>query len=122
MRECEVQLGGETVTLAATFAAATKIADKVADPLAIAREAALEASMLGRGLPYEPRFKFSVQNVPMILHIGMTAAGSKATLAEVQEMVFDAGFIVARDAATEYIATLVMPRSEETTEGKASGE
>lgn len=123
MREIEVTLGGETVTLAATFGAAMKLAEKVADPLLIAREAALEGTMIARGMPYDPRFKFTVANVPLILWIGMQAAGNKAKLEDVQEMVFNAGFIAARDAAVDYIALIVRPQSEEITSGgEASGE
>lgn len=122
MREIEITLGGETVTLAATFGAAQEVAKKVADPLHIAREANLEAVMISRGLPYQPRFTLTVENVPLLLYIGMSHAGDKRKLSEVQEMVFNAGFIQAKDAAIEYIALIVLPKSEEIKGEKFSGE
>lgn len=122
MREIDITLGGETVTLAATFGAAQEVAKKVADPLHIAREANLEAVMISRGLPYQPRFTLTVENVPLLLHIGMSHAGDKRKLPDVQEMVFDAGFIQAKDAAIEYIALIVLPKSEEIKGEKSSGE
>ena len=125
MREVTATLGGEEITLAATFKASEEIADKVADPLAIAREAALE-SMFAQALQvYEPKFKFTVRNVPLLLHIGMKAAGDKRTLEQVKALTFDGGFFPARDIATDYIAAIVGPTSEEITpsEGDApSGE
>jgi sulfite reductase beta subunit-like hemoprotein len=111
MREIEAVLGGKDVTLAATFKASKKIADQIADPLLIAREAQLEAYLTRPGFPaYDPKFKFTVDNVPKILHIGMKAAGSDLSLEDVQEMTFDAGFDVARDLAIEYLALTVSAR------------
>lgn len=115
-RELTATLGGEDITLAATFAAAQEISEKVTDPLVIAREAALE-DMLGRvGQIHNPRWTFTVTNVPMILHIGMKAAGDKRTLAQVQEIVFDAGFLESKTVALEYLTIIVTPKSEEITE------
>lgn len=124
MREMTANLGGEEITLAATFKASMEVAEKVADPLAIAREAALEALFSQSMQPYDPRFRFSVKNVPQIIFAGMRAAGDKRTLEAVQELVFDAGFVDARDIAVEYIALLVTPKSQEIDESKAdsSGE
>ena len=113
MREIIVDLGGEELTLAATFKASVEISDRVGDPLVIAREAAIEAMMSQNGVPYDPRWKFSVRNVPEIIWIGAKAAGDKRKLEDVQELVFAAGFIAARDVATRYLAAIVSPTSEE---------
>ena len=110
MRTMTIENGGETYELAATFKASLEIADKVADPLTIAREAALEAAMLGARIPYQPKFMFSVRNVPVILHAGMKAAGAELKLAEVEEMVFEAGFVTARMWAADYLALIVEPK------------
>lgn len=110
MREMHIEHGGETYTLAATFKASMEIADKVEDPLHIAREAALEAAMLHARMPYRPKFDFTVRNVPMILHIGLKAAGSPLTLEHVQEIVFDKGLVHARLWAADYIALIVEPK------------
>lgn len=124
MREITAILGGEEITLAATFKASVDVAEKIADPLAIAREAALEAMFSQALQVYEPKFRFTVKNVPVILHIGMKAAGDKRTLEQVQELVFDGGFVEAREIATSYIAAIVTPKSEEIREGEgtSSGE
>jgi hypothetical protein len=119
------EFGGLRFELAANFGAARDIAKQVADPLAIAREAALEAMMAQVGQVYHPKFSFTVDNVPVILHIGAKAAGEKVTLAEVQDVVFNAGFLVGKAIASDYLALIVTPRSEETTsdeDREAAGE
>jgi hypothetical protein len=114
MREYETTLNGEAVTLAATFKASQEIAKKVADPLVIAREAAIEGMALRVGaFQHQPKFRFTTENVPLLLHIGLRAAGSKMTLEDVQEAVFADGFAKCRDDAENYLALIVGPRSEE---------
>lgn len=123
MREFECELAGRSLQLAATFKASIQIAEKVADPLWIAREASIEAMMLERGLAsYEPKFRFTVENVPLVLHIGLKAAGSSMSLEEVQEIVFDAGFGASRDAALEYLGLIVGPKPEEDLSGEKESE
>lgn len=122
MRELVTELAGQQLTLRATFGAAQEVADKIADPLAIAREAGVEAMMMGRGLVYEPRWKFTIKNVPHIIHIGLKAAGDSRSLADVEELAFEAGFIVARDLAIEYLLLISGPKPEEVKpSGKTSG-
>jgi len=113
MRELEATLSGTEIKLAATFKAGVDLSQKVADPLYIAREATLEVLMSERGLPYTPKWMFTTENIPVIIHIGMKAAGSNKTLEQVQEMVFDEGFPNARAIAMEYIGLLVGPTPEE---------
>lgn len=117
MRSMVAEFGGLRLELAATFGAARDIAKHVADPLAIAREAALEAMITG----YNPKFGFTVENVPLIISIGAKAAGEKATLAEIQEAVFDAGFLVGKSIASDYLALIVTPRNQETPDNVAEG-
>lgn len=126
MRELETTLGGEPVTLTASFKASQSIAEKVGDPLLIAREAQLEAMLTRPGFPpYDPKWKFTTDNVPKILHIGIKASGEAMALEKVQELVFAEGFVSARAKAEEYLALIISPRSEEITEpaqGDAPGE
>ena len=124
MREIYAQLNGEPITLGATFKASIEISERIADPLMIAREAALEAMMGDRGVTYTPRWMFTVETVPLLIWIGIKHGGGKHTLEQVQEMVFDAGFIPARAVATDYLAAIVTPQSDEVTasEGNQSGE
>jgi phage FluMu gp28-like protein len=110
MRTMSITHGGETYELAATFKASLEIADKVEDPLTIAREAALELAMMKVRMPYQPKFRFTVRNVPMILHAGLKAAGSTMLLSEVEELVFDRGLVHARLWAADYLALIVEPK------------
>jgi hypothetical protein len=118
MREVTIQLGGQELRLVATFAASVKLAEKVGDPLTIMREASLEAMFINMGIPYEPKWRFTVENVPMILFIGLEAANNRMKLAEVQELVFAAGFGAGKEAAVEYLGLIAGPRPEETVESE----
>lgn len=113
MREITVTIGGRELTLAATFKASLEIAQQVADPLTIAREAALEGMFLQQGLPYEPKWRFTVPNVIQILLIGLRAAGNPMKREELEELVFDAGFMAAKEAAGDYLALIVGPKPTE---------
>ena len=118
MRAFTFEHGGEEYTMAATFGASVDLAEKVADPLFIAREAAVEAAL---GAVYQPKFRFTIQNVPQIIAIGLRAGGHNSmTLSAVQAMVFDIGFREAMDIATRYVAMVITPKSEEVTEIEAS--
>jgi len=118
MREMHVELGGEQITLAATFKASVEIADRVADPLEIARESAVEATLLAQSMPYQPKFRFDIKNVPLILWIGMKAAGDSRKLEDVQELVFENGFIASRDIALNYLVTIVTPKTDQESDAK----
>ena len=110
MREMTATLGGREIQLAATFKASMEIAQYVGDPLTIMREAALETMFLQRGLTYEPNWRFTIANVVQILMIGMKAAGEKPKLEEVQELVFEAGFLDAKGVAADYLALIGGPK------------
>lgn len=125
MRSMTAEIGDLRLELAATFGAAREIAKRVSDPIGIAREAALEAMLADVGQVYHPKFSFTVENVPVLIHIGAKAAGETVTLAEIEEAVFAAGLLVGKAVASEYLALIVTPRSQEAVaeEGKErSGE
>ena len=127
MREITVDLAGEEITLAANFRAGEEISEKVVDPLLVFREAAIEQMLASIGQHYrDPRFDFTVRNVPVILHIGMKCAGDKRTLDDVKDLCFEAGFIAAKAAAIEYLMVFASAKSDEIDPGKkadkASGE
>lgn len=113
MRSMTIELAGREVELAATFKAASELSQKVGDPIAIAREAQIEAAMSQTGLIYHPKWSFTVDNVPLILHIGAKAAGSKMSLADMQDAVMEAGFLEAKASALEYIALIITPKAQE---------
>jgi hypothetical protein len=115
MRKLTFEICGEDRDLVATFAASVEIAEKVGDPLFITREAAVETVMLGEGIPYSPKWRFTVSNVPQVIHIGLKAAGEKVKLSEVQEWAFETGFPDAQRIAAEYIALITRPAPEEST-------
>ena len=117
MRAFTFEHGGEEYTMAATFGASVDLAEKVGDPLFIAREAAVEAAL---GAVYQPKFRFTIQNVPQIMAIGLKAGGHALPMSAVQAMVFDIGFREAMDIATRYVAMVITPKSEEVTEVEAS--
>ena len=117
MRAFTFEHGGEEYTMAATFGASVDLAEKVGDPLFIAREAAVEAAL---GAVYQPKFRFTIQNVPQIMAIGLKAGGHAMPMSAVQAMVFDIGFREAMDIATRYVAMVITPKSEEVTEVEAS--
>lgn len=123
MREFEAKFGDREVKLAATFKASLEIAQKVADPLFIMREAMLEVMLIDKQIPYEPKWRFTVENIPLILFIGARAAGEKVTPAEMEELVFEAGYVASREIASEYLAMIVGPRPENlpTGEGESEG-
>lgn len=111
MRSMTVEIGGLELELAATFKAAREISEKVADPLAIAREAILEGS-IGPSV-YQPRFTFTVQNIPKIIWIGAKAGGFAGKLDEIEEACFDAGMMECKAHAFNFIMMLSTPRSQE---------
>ena len=113
MRKLTSEICGEERDLVATFAASIEIAEKVGDPLLITREAAIETVMLGGGIPYSPKWRFTVSNVPQVIHIGLKAAGENVKLSEVQEWAFEVGFPEAQRIAAEYIALITRPKPEE---------
>ncbi len=121
MRKYTCELAGETLELVANFATSMEIAKEVGDPLMIAREASLEAMMIAKSFPYNPRWTFSVENVPKLLYIGVKASGSKIKLERIQELVFEEGFALSRDHAIEYLSLIVGPAPEEV-EDSADGD
>lgn len=112
MRSFTFEHNGKEHTLVATFEAAEEIAQKVADPLFMAREAAIEAQMASSGLVYQPKFAFSVSNLPVIIGAGLKAAGSQVTRDDLKAMIFDMGLIEAKDLASLYLAMIATPKSE----------
>lgn len=119
MRSITVDIAGRSFDLKATFSAARELAQKVADPLFIAREAAIDDQMGKAGIIYQPKFALTVDNVPMMLWIGAKAGGSKVTLQEMQEAVFDHGFLEAKAAVMDYLAMIVTPQAMEKVEATA---
>lgn len=119
-----VTLGDLSFDVMATFGAARDVGRAVFDPLAVAREAAIEDEMQKVGIVYQPKLALTVENVPVILHIGAKAAGEKVTLELIQEASFDAGLLVSKMAAIDYLGMLISGKSQEAVlEGsKSAGE
>ena len=117
MRSMAVDIGGLSLELGATFGAAREVSEKVADPLAIAREALLE-SQIGPSV-YQPRFSFTVRNIPLILWIGAKAGGFKGKLEEIEAACFDAGMMECKVHAFNFIMALSTPRSTEIAQADA---
>jgi hypothetical protein len=118
MRSVTVEIAGRSFDLVATFAAARELAQKVADPMFIAREAAIDDQMSKSGIIYQPKFALTVDNVPLMLWIGAKASGNKVTLPEMQEAVFNHGFLECKSLVMDYLALIVTPQAMETVEAK----
>ena len=97
MRTIVRTIGGKEFTLTANFAASLRVAQEVADPMDIAREANLEAYFISQG----------IENLVRLLCIA-TGADKE----EMQERVFDAGFLEAKEIAVEYLTQIIGPAPE----------
>lgn len=124
MRETTITLNNKEYTLRANFKTSKEISEKVGDPLMISREGALEAMMLERGLTYEPKWKFTIDNMVSIIYIGAKAYDSKVTRDVIEDAVFETGFFESRDQAIEYLAIIVGPKPDlpDNTEKSSSSE
>lgn len=120
MRLLHTKLGTEDITLAATFAASVEFSDRVADPIAVFRDFGNANIFAEQGIHYEPKFLFTVKNLPIMLHIGMKAHDPDVKLSTVQNMVFEQGFNAASSVVMEYLILLIGPQPEESDD--ASGE
>ena len=113
MREMQATLGGREITLAATFKASLELAQHVGDPLTIMREAALESMFFQRGIPYEPKWRFTITNVLQTIMIGMKAAGQNPKMEEIQDLIFEDGFLKAKEIAADYLGLIGGPKPSE---------
>lgn len=113
MRQFDINLGDDVLTVAVTFKASAEISQTVGDIFLIARESAKEALFDSKGIDYEPKWRFTLENVTKILHIGARAAGSKLTYEQIGEMVVNTGMFQAKDEAGRYLAAIAAPGSEE---------
>lgn len=118
MRDMTIPIGGENKRLVADFAASLRVNDEICDPLEIARQASMEAVMLDAGIKYETKFKLGTVEVVNILMIGLDAAKSGVSRAKLEEAVFEMGLLAAKEYASQYIALIVVPTSQE---AKSSG-
>lgn len=109
-RELIADLAGHRLSLVASWRASEEIANRVADPIFIQREAALVQMNAEIGLPYQPRFAFSVSNVAEIIWIGAKAGGDKISLDEVKDAVFEGGYDAATRIASEYLELILGPK------------
>ncbi|TXH55059.1 MAG: hypothetical protein E6Q97_09635 [Desulfurellales bacterium] len=117
MRETEITLSGQSLRLVADFKASMEISSMVGDPLTIMREATLEAALIQEGIPYEPKWRFTLANVRDILWIGLKNADSKMSKSELEALIFDAGLLAAKEAAAEYLTLIFGPKPEEVSAG-----
>lgn len=122
MRKMTAQLNGKSLPLVANFAAATEVADNVGDPLQIARETVLESMLLEQGIPYTPRWEFTIKNVTELLRIAVRAGGTEMSDEELQDAVFTIGFVEAKKLAGDYLTLIVGPKPEEIIKGEGSAE
>ena len=109
MRELEIELGGETLTLVANWKASLAIADNVGDPILMARD--VWATKGDDGEAASPRLDLPL--VAGIIHAGAKAGGSKKTLDEIGDVIFKGGLVEAQTYATAYLSMIVFASSDE---------
>lgn len=102
-RSVTVNLGGKPMTLKASFETGAEISARVEDLMFIQREAAIAGVLLERGIPYQPKWQFSLGAVVDILGIAMRHNGKEVTREEVGALCFEAGFDKAQGYATEFL-------------------
>jgi hypothetical protein len=120
MRTEVYQLNGKPFEVAAVFGAGSEIQAKLGlDPVQISREAMLEAHAAYEGREYIVKFNPTMADVALLLWIGQHHAGGGRTLKEVQELVFEHGFLDptgqmkgAKDLALSYVALFVLPKTQ----------
>lgn len=118
MRIFKAELGALQLDLGITFGAAREIKERVADPMLIASNASMAARRDALGLAYQPRFEFTVENIPLVIWIGAKAIDPAMKLSDVQEACTDIGFVAAMNIADEFLAEFIAPRSKELVETK----
>lgn len=94
-RFVDLELGGNTWRLPATYAVSKQISETVGDPLKMAVAA-------GHG-----QLPWTLENAIDILHVGLKAAGCKLTRQQVGEAIHDAGPIPYMKDVARYVAALV---------------
>lgn len=102
-RSVKAKFGGKAVALRATFGAAKDISDEVCDLLTMQREQAAALIFMQRGMPYTPKFAFTVDHVVTILDIALRHADVGLGRDAVEAFVIDEGIDTAQDIATEYL-------------------
>lgn len=102
-RSVTVNLGDKPMTLKASFETGAEISARVEDLMFIQREAAIAGTLLERGIPYQPKWQFSLDAVVDILEIAMRHNGKEVTREEVGALCFEAGFDKAQGYATEFL-------------------
>lgn len=119
VRTHKTTLGGKPVSLSASFQTLDEIAERVGDPITILREMGVEALAIKAGLyQYQPKFRFTVENVANLLHIGISHAGGDMTLEQVKDAIFCEGLESVKDKAENYLVLNVTPETEQEVSGK----
>lgn len=122
MRTMTTQLGGKELTLTADFKASADLMNDVADPMYIMREALLEVMMIDKGVPYQPRWMFTVENIPKMMHIALKRAHPEMKLSEIQDLVFEQGFTESRAIIGNWLQLIVGPKPETKLSGEGDSE
>lgn len=111
----KVELGGKKIVLALNFNALEEISNEVCDAFEIVREEMTQAMLLQAGVPYEPKFKFTVGNVPEILYIAHKNADGEMSRDELRELSITGGMMDAKAAVVEYLGAAMNSDSQEIT-------
>jgi len=102
-RTVSAKIGGKSVKLKATFEAGQEICEDICDLLIMQREQATALLFMQRGMPYTPKFAFTIKHVVDILAIAVNHSDTKLTREDVEAFTVDAGIDKAQEIATKYL-------------------
>ena len=119
MRSMDIEINGETHTLAIDWKASDAIAKNVFDPLLLVQEFNLVERMTAAGIAYKPRFEFGTAEIVKVLFYGIRAAGGKLTVDEVGDGIIQDGVVTHYQNAVNYIIAFSTPTSAEVKGGSA---
>ncbi|MGB1215976.1 MAG: hypothetical protein ACPG4X_21595 [Pikeienuella sp.] len=122
-RTIKVKLGGKERTLKASFAAAEAICENVADLMLMNRESMAYAMFIAKGLPYTPKWAFSVKSIVSVIAIGSEHSGHDIDSDVIEADVIGMGVDKAQDVATSYLQLFfAQPDTEPETGADTSAE
>lgn len=102
-RTVSAKIGGKSVKLKATFEAGQEICEDICDLLIMQREQATALLFMQRGMPYTPKFAFTIKHVVDILAIAVKHSDTKLTREDVEAFTIDEGIDKAQAVATQYL-------------------
>lgn len=102
-RTVSAKIGGKSVKLKATFEAGQDICNDICDLLIMQREQATSLLFMQRGMPYTPKFAFTISHVVDILAIAVKHSDTGLGRKDIEAFTLEVGIDKAQDVATQYL-------------------